>query len=232
MHEQSADETIHEQAIEQAGLINITYYTDPLCCWSWAFETERKKLLTHFQNKITWRYCMGGLLPAWNNYHDAINSISKPLQMGPMWMHASKLTGVNIRDDIWAKDPPASSYPACIAVKSAALQSDAAAEKYLFLLRQACMLHAKNIAKQEVLLEVADTLKNDEHIEFDTKIFQRHLLGKEGREAFRKDLQEVKYRGINRFPTFIIRNGTNAKLITGYQPFENIADVLNQIMQL
>lgn len=233
MHEQNVDEKIHGQALEQAGLINITYYTDPLCCWSWAFETEWQKLLLHFQNKITWRYCMGGLLPEWNKYHDAINSISRPLQMGPMWMHAAKLTGVDIRDDIWAKDPPASSYPACIAVKSAGLQSDAAAEKYLFLLREACMLHAKNIAKPDVLLEIADVLKADKNFEFDTKLFKQHLFGNEGREAFKKDLQEVKYRGINRFPAVVIKNQSGkAKLLTGYNAYETVAEILNGLLTL
>ncbi|MBV9961919.1 MAG: DsbA family protein [Parafilimonas sp.] len=222
--------TSHQQL--QAGVINITYYTDPLCCWSWAFETEWQKLLTQFQNKITWRYCMGGLLPAWNNYHDAVNSISRPLQMGPMWMHASKLTGVTIRDDIWVKDPPASSYPACIAVKSAALQSEIAAERYLFLLREACMVHAKNIASKDALLEVADILKT-ENIQFDTELFQQHLLGKEGREAFKKDLQEVKYRGINRFPSLIVNNQSGkAKLLTGYTTHETVAGVLNELLAI
>jgi predicted DsbA family dithiol-disulfide isomerase len=228
VHEQNADEKIYEQAKQQAGLINITYYTDPLCCWSWAFEAEWQKLLEHFQHTITWRYCMGGLLPAWNNYHDAINSISRPLQMGPMWMHASKLTGADIRDDIWMKDPPASSYPACIAVKSAALQSDAAAEKYLFLLRKACMVHGKNIAKPDVLLELAGVLKDDENFKFDTILFKQHLFGREGKEAFKNDLQEVKYRGINRFPALVIKNQSGkAKLLTGYNTYETIAEVLN-----
>lgn len=212
----------------QVDLINITYYTDPLCCWSWAFENTRQQIISAFNN-ITWRYCMGGLLPAWNNYHDVVNSISKPLQMGPMWMHASKITGVNLRDDIWAKDPPASSYPACVAVKCAGLQSEAAEEKYLYLLRNGCMMHGKNIAKADVLFEIANVLASDENLDFDIKIFRRHLLGNEGKDAFRKDLQEVKYHGINRFPSLLIKNNKTAKLITGYQSFETIANVLNDL---
>ncbi len=232
MQEQNVDSNIYEQSAEEAGRIDITYYTDPLCCWSWAFENERQKIIVAFKD-IRWRYCMGGLLPAWNNYHDAINSISKPLQMGPMWMHAAELTGVTIRHDLWAKDPPASSYPACIAVKSAALQSDAAAEKYLFLLRKACMIHAKNIAKPDVLLETADELKADANLKFDTTVFKQHLFGKEGKEAFRKDLQEVKYRGINRFPALIIKTNTGkARLVTGYRSFEDVAGILNEITLL
>jgi putative protein-disulfide isomerase len=221
---------LKEKIPQQADLISITYYTDPLCCWSWIFEAEWKKLLTHFKNEITWYYCMGGLLPGWNNYHDVINCISKPLQMGPMWLHASQLSGLNIRHDIWAKDPPASSYPACIAVKSAQLQSASAGEKYLFLLRRACMQNGENIAKPDILLKIAAELANDRSCDFDTALFIKNLFGIEGREAFKKDVQEIKYRGINRFPSLLIRNANYAKLITGYQTLETITPVLADLI--
>jgi len=208
---------------QQADIDSITYYTDPLCCWSWIFEPEWKKLVAHFGNTVTRRYCMGGLLPGWKNFYDTVNSIHKPLQMGPMWMHASKISGIAIRDDLWAKDPPASSYPACVAVKAAALQSDVAAEKYLFLLRDACMMQARNIAKPSVLLELADDLCDDETLQFDPVLFKKHLFGNEGKEAFKKDLQEVRYYGINRFPSIVIKaRSGNAKLITGYNKYETL----------
>ncbi|MGN6213743.1 DsbA family oxidoreductase [Parafilimonas sp.] len=217
------------RVLQQADT-HIIYYTDPLCCWSWAFEKEWQKLRSVFEHAITWQYCMGGLLPAWNNYYDAENSISKPIQMGPMWMHAAQLTGVVIRHDLWANDPPASSYPSCIAVKCAALQSPAAEERYLTLLREACMIDGRNITKPDVLLEVAHTMEDDKGFDFDIKKFKQHLLGNEGMEAFKKDLQQVKYRGINRFPTLLINNNAgNAKLITGYQTFETIAQVLQDM---
>lgn len=215
----------------QADRINIIYYTDPLCCWSWAFEPEWEKLLATFNNVITWRYCMGGLLPGWKNYHDAINSISRPMQMGPMWMHAASITGVPIKYDIWAKDPPASSYPACIAVKCAQLQSSNAGEKLLYTLRRACIEEGKNIAKPDVLFDAAAMLADEDDLEFDAELFKKHFYGEEGREAFRKDLQEVKYFDINRFPTLVIKNPSGkANLLTGYNKYELIAEILNRFL--
>ena len=214
----------------KAGSIDVVYFTDPLCCWSWVFEPEWQKLLTTFKHTIRWRYCMGGLLPDWNNYYDAANSISKPLQMGPMWMHAAELTGITLRDDIWAKDPPASSYPACIAVKTAALQSIEAGNKYLYLLRKACMQDAQNIARLEVLINIAEMMSDDKNLVFDIDLFKQHLRENKGKEAFRKDLQEVRYFGINRFPSIVIKNNFNhARLISGYYPFETIAQLINQL---
>jgi putative protein-disulfide isomerase len=222
---------LQSETPRQADRINIIYYTDPLCCWSWAFEPEWEKLLATFNNVISWRYCMGGLLPGWKNYHDAINSISRPMQMGPMWMHAAAITGVPIKYDIWAKDPPASSYPACIAVKCAQLQSAKAGEKLLYMLRSACMKEGKNIAKPDVLFDAAAMLADEDDLEFDTELFKQHFYGEEGRAAFRKDLQEVKYYDINRFPTLVIKNPSgNANLLTGYNKYELIAEILNRFL--
>src|SRR4051812_2644561 len=104
-------------------MLNITYYTDPLCCWSWAFEPQWRRLLFEYGEQITFQLKMGGLIPAWNAYHDATNHVSRPIQMGPVWMHASQLSGMPMNTRIWMENPPASSYPACIAVCCAGLQS-------------------------------------------------------------------------------------------------------------
>jgi putative protein-disulfide isomerase len=220
-------EPIYTTTSQQTDLIHVTYYTDPLCCWSWAFEKEWQKLQNAFNETIVWRYCMGGLLPGWNNFHDTVNSISRPAQMGPMWMHAASLTGTSIENGIWVKDPPASSYPACIAVKCAELQSAAAGEKYLYLLRKACMVEGRNIAKPEVLLNVAATLAKDKSLFFDADIFRQHLYGNDGKEAFNKDLREVRYYGINRFPSLVFKNQLGkAILLTGYNTYESLCNIL------
>jgi len=215
---------------QEADRIHITYYTDPLCCWSWAFDSEWKKLQTEFSDEIHWRYCMSGLLPGWKNYHDNINSVSRPAQMGPVWMHAGKITGVEIHSDIWIKDPPASSYPACIAVKCAELQSGHAGEKYFRLLQKACMLEGKNISKPQVLLEVATLLREEKKLKFNFERFKKNITGNKGIEAFRKDLQEVQYHNINRFPTLVIRKPHKpAVIVTGYRPFSSLAKILNDL---
>ncbi|HEY2726203.1 MAG TPA: DsbA family protein, partial [Parafilimonas sp.] len=93
-------------------------------------------------------------------------------------------------------------------------------------LREACMTKGKNIAKQSELFETASLLENE--FQFDMDLFKQNFFGAEGREAFRKDLQEVKYYGINRFPSLVIKNQSgNAKLLTGYNTYETVAEILN-----
>jgi predicted DsbA family dithiol-disulfide isomerase len=221
-----------QSTVKQSGLLEITYYTDPLCCWSWAFEPQWRRLLFEFKGKVKYHYCMAGLLPGWNNYNDTINSVSKPIQMGPVWMHAKQLSGMPIEQNIWISDPPSSSYPACIAVKCAALQSLRAEEHFLRMLREAVMMRGENISKEEVLLNLAEKLAA---VDSDFKIekFKEDIRSDVAMEALRKDLQEVQYHQINRFPSLVMRNKNNkGVLISGYRPYSILLDPIREMIEV
>ena len=217
----------------QADRVEITFYTDPLCCWSWAFEPQWRRLQYEFQDRIIYRYVMTGLLPGWKAYNDPLYSVSRPMQMGPVWHEASQQSGMKIYDKIWVEDPPASSYPACIAVKCAELQSQIAGVKYLRMVREAVMLQGKNIARQDVLTGIAQHLANNYCDLIDMDRFLYDLTGSDnGIEAFRKDLNEVQSRNITRFPTLIMRSiNKPAIMITGYRPYPVLIDAIKQVAQ-
>lgn len=221
-----------ERGIEQkgdvkAGQLEVTYYTDPLCCWSWAMEPQLRKLRFEFDGAISWHYCMGGLIPAWKNYNDEINSVTRPIQMGPVWMHAQQVSGMPMNSTIWMSNPPSSSYPSCIAVKCVEMQSTDAAQRYLRVIREALMLEGKNIAKQDVLVELATDLFKEPASRLNIAKFITDLENDNGIEAFRKDLQEIKYRGITRFPTMILKApGHDGVIITGYRPYQSLLDTV------
>lgn len=60
-----------------ADRVEITFYTDPLCCWSWAFEPQWRRLQFEYQDKLAIRNVMSGLLPSWKNYNDPMYSDRK-----------------------------------------------------------------------------------------------------------------------------------------------------------
>ncbi len=212
------------------GVVDIVYYTDPLCCWSWAFEPQWRRLRYEFGTNVRWRYCMGGLIPSWKAFYDAANAVSRPAQMGPVWMEASHLTGMPIQNAIWMTHPPASSYLACIGVKCAELQSPTAGERYLRLLREAVMLQGKNIALQSVLLHVAQDLEEQDSTLFSASQFQKDMQEHKGKEAFRADLQEVQSLQISRFPTLIFRrSGHKSLMVSGHRPYAVLLDIMQQI---
>ena len=204
------------------GQIKITFYTDPLCCWSWAFEQHWRKLLENYGDLISYQYVMGGLIPRWDNYHDPLNSVSKPIQMGPVWMHASEVTHVKMKHSIWITDPPHSSYPPSIAFKTVELQSKDAADEYLFLIRKALMEEGVNISKTENLFALA---REVQHPDFDFAIFESAWKAEKGNQPFRLDLQTTKFHSIGRFPTLTFQNTDgDGIVITGYRPYEALSE--------
>jgi putative protein-disulfide isomerase len=215
---------------QEADRLVIEYYTDPLCCWSWAFEPQWRRLRYEYKGKVQWHYHMGGLLPGWGNFSDPLYSVNRPQQMGPVWMEAAQLSGQPMHDRIWVDDPPASSYPACIAVKCAALQSAEAEEAYLRRLREFVMLQGKNIAKEDVLFEVAKDLAAHQPQLLNAAQFEADYQQGKGQQAFREDLQKVRFGNITRFPALVLKKqGQRSIIIVGFRPYNVLLEALQQI---
>src|SRR5579884_3121035 len=102
-------------AAEEQKLVSVEYFTDPLCSWSWAFEAQWRRLRYESGERLDWRYRMGGLIADWRSYEDPLNDIRNPAQMAPQWYQIQELSGMPLDDRLWQIDPPASSYPACVA---------------------------------------------------------------------------------------------------------------------
>jgi predicted DsbA family dithiol-disulfide isomerase len=135
-----------------------------------------------------------------------------------------------IESAIWIQDPPLSSYPACIAVKAAGMQSFEAGEIYLRLAREAIMIYKQNISELSVLLNIAKDVSALMPSSFDFVQFKHDLHSEEALEAFRKDVAEVQSKQITRFPTLLFRKqGKPSLIITGYRPFKAISAIMDEM---
>lgn len=204
----------------------ITYFTDPLCCWSWGMQPHLDSLQERFGNRVSMKLVMGGLLPSWTNYFDQTNSVSRPAQMGPVWMHAAQLTHRPVNYTVWANDPPSSSYPACIAVKCAALQSPELAMVLFRKLQEAVMQEGKNIATNETI-QVIVTKLSKEYPSFNQKQFTADFLSDRGKAFFQQDLDALKKTGVTRFPTLMITAKEKGILIPGYRTLHNLLETIS-----
>jgi putative protein-disulfide isomerase len=204
--------------IDPAG-IEVIFYTDPLCCWSWAMEPQWMRLQREYGKSLRVSYRMIGLLPSWDKFNDSLSSLSRPMHMGPEWMQAGRIAGLPVADKIWITDPPSSSFPACIAVKSAEDQSPAFGALYLKAAREAVIVQGMNISHTAVLLDLAGRLARSE-AGFDEKVFRECLLGQRGSELFRRDYQDAQYLGIRRSPTLVLKGGGRAIMLRGYQSWD------------
>jgi putative protein-disulfide isomerase len=224
-----------KQRLESRGLhrfaadqVEIIFYTDPLCCWSWAWRPHLEHLKAMLGDQASWDLKMGGLIPDWKHFTDGINAVTRPAQMGPVWMHAGQLAGRPISCQLWHKDPPASSYPCCIAVKCAAWQSVELGFQMLSLLQDACMQEGRNIARKDVLRDVAKLLATNNSF-FDVAQFTDDFENDVGRNLLRADLDAVKKYTITRFPSLIIRSGGKTLLVPGHRQSATIFDAIKNI---
>ncbi|SDG58382.1 Thioredoxin [Dyadobacter soli] len=167
---------------------------------------------------------MGGMIPDWETFNDPFNSIDRPAQMGPLWMHVAEMTGAQIDEQVWTRDAPSSSYPACLAVKSAGLQSERAGHLYLYVAQEAVMKDALNISKREVLIQIAARLSEKYPNLFSCETFINDFNNQAGIQALKADLEKVRYHKIGRFPTVTMTIKGQGLILTGYRPF----DVLEQ----
>ena len=195
----------------------LEYFTDPLCCWSWGLEPQMRKLRYLLKNRVQINYVMGGLLRDWEHFSDPLNNVSRPTQMGPIWVEAKHLSGQPINEHLWVNNPVDTSYLACLAVKAAEMQSFGSGEAMLRELREAVMIHNKNIGDTDIIMEIAGDLEKKCILNFND--FKISLLSTESSELLRKDLEKKKLKGITRFPTMLIRYGEKTVQITGYRPF-------------
>lgn len=198
----------------------VEYFTDPLCCWSWAFEPQFRKLRFLLKDRLHIKYVMGGLLRDWKNFNDQMNDVSRPTQLGPLWMQARHISGQPIDENIWISNPIDTSYLSCMAVKAAAMQSKAAEEAMLRKLREAVMINKKNIGEVDVILETAAGLEKNKVLK--KRKFRKDFFSDEVSDLFKKDMDRTKANGITRFPTLLITYKEKTYQITGYRPFTEL----------
>ncbi|MBI2864727.1 MAG: DsbA family protein [Chloroflexi bacterium] len=211
--EENAGNVIEKQG--QRAMVELDYYTDPVCSWCWASEPKLRRLVEEYGEQLHISYKMGGLLESWSAFYDALNDIGKPEQVAPHWADVSRRSGMPVDEELWLEDPPHSAYPANIAVKAAQRQGEAAGERYLRRVREMALTERQNIERRDVLSQAA------RDVALDLDRFAADLSDPSTEQAFRDDMAEARSQGISGFPTLVFRGRDGRSIVTrGYQPYE------------
>lgn len=197
--------------------VKIIYYTDPICSSCWGIEPQLRKLKLEYGDYFEIDYRMGGLLPDWS-YNSG--GISKPSDVAHHWDEASLYYEMPIDGNVWLEDPLDSSYPSCIAMKAAQMQSKEKAVKFMRILREELYLNKKNIAKWENLAEAAKTAGlNVEKLKTD--------YDGDAKKFFQEDLNLGKTLGVRGFPTLFLADADNNQLtVYGSKPYASYENAL------
>jgi predicted DsbA family dithiol-disulfide isomerase len=158
--------------LSHVNVVQVRYYTDPACPWSWALEPALRKLMQEFAERLRFRYVMCGML----------REGADPLQHARQTLEASDQSSMPVDARLWLEGAPASSYPACIAVKAAAEQGDAG--PYLRRLREGLMCRRRKLDMGDSLIEEARGLGG-----LDSERFRIDVASHATLEAFGADLE-------------------------------------------
>src|SRR5690606_23189274 len=103
--------------------------------------------------------------------------------------------------------------------KAAEMQSPEAGEAFLRQLREAVMVERRNVARREVIEELAGELAESTPGPFDPARFLEDLDNPSTYNAFREDIKQARYLGIGRFPALTLRASEGpGVIVVGYRP--------------
>jgi len=155
--------------------IEARLYTDPACPRSWALEPALRRLEVEFGAGVAIRPVMGGLARDFDG--DVIGRVGA-------WLEAGAASGMPVDPRIWLAAPPASSYPASIAVKAAGEQGRDAA--LLRRVREGLMVERRRLDSAPALLEVAREVQGLDLGRFEVDLGSHAIL-----ELFSDDLERA-----------------------------------------
>lgn len=175
------------------------------------------------------KFKMGGLVEDINKFYDPANNIGGEnwyRQVAAHWLDASRHHGMPVDEQVFydIKDEFRSTYPACIAYKSAEFQDEALAKRFLRRMREAAAAERQAIHR----LEIQEILAQEVGLAPDQ--FMEDIKNGKAEGPFREDLQEYRSRGNTGFPTFLIHNFKGIEIILrGYQRFESFESAFQKI---
>ena len=171
--------------------VQVRFYTDPACPWSWAAEPALRRLMWEFEGDLEFAWVMGGLARRYGReYRDEEGGIGN----GPdcfadlisHWLEVAANGLMPTDPRVWTESPLTSTYPACQAVKAAAEQGWEAGYRYLRGLREGIMFERRKLDHADALIAAAGPAR------IDRDRFEVDLRSHAITEAFGGDLDEVR----------------------------------------
>jgi predicted DsbA family dithiol-disulfide isomerase len=175
----------------QKTTIEVRWYTDPACTWSWGAEPAVRRLVHEFGDRLSFVWVMGGLARLYGDeYRDSEGSIGSGLgcfgDLMSHWLDVAQITGMPCDPRIWTENPISSTYPVCMAVKAASEQGAAATYSYLRRVREGLMVERRKLDHADSLIAEAGPAG------LDIDRFRIDLGSHAITEAFAADLDEVR----------------------------------------
>lgn len=221
--------------------VELRYYTDPACVWSWGAEPQLRRLLWEFGDAVRVRLVLGGLARSYGpSYRDEEGRIGAGADcfadLIAHWLTVGAETGMPSDPRLWTEAKPTSTYPVCMAVIAAREQGPEAALAYARRAREALFCERRKLDHTDALVAEAGPAG------IDAERFRIDLGSNAIVEAFGADLDEVRAvpdearaagavrrtegRERVRFPSLAVDRADGARHgAWGWRPYEDWRDV-------
>ena len=190
--------------------VEVRYYTDPACPWSWSLEPIVRRLMVEFGEGLSWTYVMGGLARDFTGGGDKGEAYSRLISH---WLDVADVGGMPLDPRIWTEGPIGSSYPACMAVKAAAEQGDP--YRYLREVREGIFCFRRKLDTTEALVEAARAAG------LNVERFRVDLGSNAIVEAFGYDLEDFRARELE-LPSMVVGD----RVVSGFAPYEEYREAV------
>ena len=198
----------------------LYYVHDPMCSWCWAFKPTWQKVRAEIDNKVNYRYLLGGLAPD-NNVPMGLETQN---YIQANWEKIQQVVpGTEFNFDFWRFcEPRRSTYIACRAVICARKQQPRVEEHFIEAIQRAYYLEAKNPSNKDTLIGIAEKLG------LGTKQFADDLTSPEVQKILDREITLSQSLGMTSFPSLKLLSG--GVMSTIEIDYNNAQSIIAQIM--
>lgn len=177
------------------GQLEVTLWHDVFCPWSYVAGKRLELLREEYGDEISWAYKGYPLRP--------LDRLPSEREIQVFGRHHKRIRrepeGKRVVTDLWLSgDPPRSSMPPLCALHAALQQSVAAQRSMLVLFREAAFERGVNVARRDVILELASKLG------LDMTRFLRDFDAQQTSRAILEEHEEAEALGLRGVPALVL----------------------------
>lgn len=202
--------------------IRVIYYMDPICSACWALSGVIRKLILEYGDQITFETRMGGLMPP-GGWEETSEDYISSTDLAKLWDESSEYYGVPINGKVWLTTPLDSSYVAGIAYKSAVLQDEQKANRFLRLMQEKLFVESEDISNPILISRLAES------VGLDSSLLAKDMDSR-GKTAFQEDLKLMYELEVPLFPTLFFYNSMGEyRMLDNVHPYEDFEKLLLEL---
>lgn len=210
-------------AVPTAPTIHVRFFTDPLSAWCWGTEPAWLHLVEAYGPHLALELRMVGLYQSLEEVTESASAFHRPDQIAMQWEEVAHFTGMPLDSEIWLEAPPASSWPACAAVKAAEAEDPTLAQRFLRRLREAALCERRDVADPAVLAALAGEAG------LDVPRLEEALASGTAGDAFNEDLVLAGETGAISTPALFFFGPGGVAEVRGARAFEDLEAAMAQV---